>query len=74
MIAVGDTSDGWHVFDAPLDKINLHLRGGSIIPQQKPSYSLRDSRKNAFTILVPLNSKSSASGSLYLDGNHLYYL
>ena len=30
------TSSGWVKLDAPLDTINVHVRGGSIIPLQKP--------------------------------------
>jgi len=65
--AMDNGNNGWHTLDAPMNKINLHFRGGYIIPQQEPSYSIRDSRKNPFTIMVALDRNSSATGTLYLD-------
>ena len=29
------TSSGWVKLDAPLEKINVHIRGGSIVPHQE---------------------------------------
>jgi len=26
----------WTVFKAPIEKINVHIRGGSVLPLQKP--------------------------------------
>jgi len=62
-----NTNDGWNVLDAPIDKINVHIKGGVIVPQQRPAYSVRDSRKNPFTLLVALDAKGTSNGMLYLD-------
>ncbi|KAJ8037783.1 Lysosomal alpha-glucosidase [Holothuria leucospilota] len=54
--------------DAPLDKINLHLREGSILPLQKPNTTTYASRKNGFELRAAINSKTgNATGSLYWD-------
>ncbi|GAM26305.1 hypothetical protein SAMD00019534_094800, partial [Acytostelium subglobosum LB1] len=62
---------------APLDVINVHLRGGAILPTQPTAdYQVPDggipittniSRTLPFTLIVALNANGSASGELYLD-------
>ncbi|XP_046862383.1 lysosomal alpha-glucosidase-like [Xenia sp. Carnegie-2017] len=53
--------------DAPIDKINLHIRGGFILPMQEPSTTTAESRRNNFYIIAALSSSGSAIGDLYLD-------
>ena len=53
--------------DAPLKKINVHVRGGFILPMQEPGYTTTESRQNPFNLLVALDGKGEASGSFYLD-------
>lgn len=52
---------------APIDKIPLLLRGGSILPAQKPSTTTTESRKNYFELLVALDEADHATGELYWD-------
>lgn len=52
---------------APLDTIQVHVLGGTIIPTQEPAYTLTESRLNPFGLLVALDENSQASGFLYLD-------
>jgi alpha-glucosidase (family GH31 glycosyl hydrolase) len=52
---------------APIQKINVHVRGGYIIPMQIPGPSLIIGRGNPFQLLVALSSSGTASGSLYWD-------
>nr|OQO24766.1 hypothetical protein B0A51_07791 [Rachicladosporium sp. CCFEE 5018] len=52
---------------APLEHINVHVRGGSILPLQQPGYTTAETQSNPFGILVALNKDGKASGSLYLD-------
>ncbi|EFX87690.1 hypothetical protein DAPPUDRAFT_312136 [Daphnia pulex] len=52
---------------APRDHINLHLRGGYILPAQKPALNTMLSRQNNFELLVPLNDQNSASGKMFWD-------
>lgn len=62
------SSSGQYVqLDAPIDKINLHLRGGVIIPRQKPEMTINLSRKNPYNLLVALNGTGFASGDLFVD-------
>lgn len=53
--------------DAPLDKINLHVRGGYILPCQKPESNTKHSRKNPLGLLAALDDDRSAKGSLFWD-------
>ncbi|UJR17013.1 hypothetical protein I4U23_003911 [Adineta vaga] len=53
--------------DAPLDKINVHIRGGFIIPMQIPGDNLMLTRENPFTFLVALSSFENATGTLFWD-------
>ena len=52
---------------APLSKINVHLRGGFIIPMQTPGPNLILGRTNPFTLLVASSKDGTANGSLYWD-------
>ncbi|XP_056622067.1 sucrase-isomaltase, intestinal [Triplophysa dalaica] len=53
--------------DAPMDKINLHVRGGHILPWQKAENNTRYSRVNPLGLIVALNDDGSAHGSLFWD-------
>lgn len=53
--------------DAPRDHINLHIRGGYILPTQKPALNTKLSRANNFELLVALDELNSASGKLFWD-------
>ncbi|XP_021379413.1 lysosomal alpha-glucosidase-like [Mizuhopecten yessoensis] len=52
---------------APINQINLHVREGYILPMQEPALTTTDSRKNPFSLLVALNEKGEAQGSLFWD-------
>lgn len=67
------TSSGQFVdMDAPLDKINVHVRGGFIIPMQlqTPGSNLLSARNNPFELLVALSASGNASGHLYWDDGY----
>lgn len=56
--------------DAPLEEINVHVRGGFVVPYQFPSVTTAASRKNPFGLLVALKDMggfSTAKGELYWD-------
>jgi alpha-glucosidase (family GH31 glycosyl hydrolase) len=53
--------------DAPISKINVHLRGGFIIPMQIPGANLIIGRDNPFTLLVAQSQSGRASGNLFWD-------
>ncbi|CAF1091567.1 unnamed protein product [Adineta steineri] len=53
--------------DAPLDKINVHVRGGFIIPMQIPGDNLMMGRGNPFTLLVAQSMSGNATGNLFWD-------
>lgn len=53
--------------DTPLDHINLHIRGGYIIPWQKPENNTHYSRKNPLGLIVALSDNGTAQGSFFWD-------
>ncbi|CAK9806680.1 Lysosomal alpha-glucosidase [Anthophora plagiata] len=56
-----------YMLNAPLDTIPLMIRGGSILPAQKPADTTTSSRKNNFELLVTLDHEKMAKGELYWD-------
>jgi len=53
---------------APISSpINIHLRGGYIVPTQKGLLTTTLSRVSPFTIVVGLDGAGQAAGQLYLD-------
>ncbi|XP_077870025.1 lysosomal alpha-glucosidase-like [Saccoglossus kowalevskii] len=58
---------GLQKLDAPMDTINLHVRGGYIIPMQYPETTTTESRKNKFLLLAALSLTGEAHGMLFWD-------
>ena len=54
-------------FDTPIEKINVHVRGGFIIPMQIPGPNLIIGRGNPFLLLVTLSQSDYANGNLFWD-------
>ncbi|XP_070840184.1 lysosomal alpha-glucosidase isoform X1 [Chaetodon trifascialis] len=52
---------------APLDKINLHLREGSVIQTQAPNTTLWVSSGQPLHLVAALSADGSATGDLYWD-------
>ncbi|KAM0720338.1 hypothetical protein Q7P37_004474 [Cladosporium fusiforme] len=52
---------------APLEHINVHVRGGSILPLQEPGYTTAEVRSNPWSLLAALDSNGEAKGDLYVD-------
>ena len=57
----------WVTLPAPIDVINVHQRGGSIIPTQRDAVTTTAARKLPFSLQVALDSNGGAEGSLYWD-------
>ncbi|XP_056138983.1 LOW QUALITY PROTEIN: sucrase-isomaltase, intestinal [Lampris incognitus] len=51
----------------PLNQTNLHIRGGHILPCQKPENNTHHSRKNPLALIVALSDNGTAQGSLFWD-------
>lgn len=68
LATVNNPSPGQNVtLDAPLSKINVHIRGGAVIPSQKAAYTTTETRKQPWSFIVAPDANGKASGSLYLD-------
>ncbi|KYQ89141.1 alpha-glucosidase [Tieghemostelium lacteum] len=67
---------------APIDYINVHLRGGNIIPTQPTSQYVRPSdgipvtlsnaKQLPFNLIVALDTNGTANGQVYLDDGLTY--
>ena len=53
--------------NTPIQKINVHVRGGYIIPMQIPGDNLILGRGNPFQLLVALSQSGDANGNLFWD-------
>ena len=62
-----ETVGSFTTLDAPLSKINVHVRGGFVIPMQIPGDNLIIGRDNPFTLLVAQSPWGNASGNLFWD-------
>ncbi|XP_052387400.1 sucrase-isomaltase, intestinal-like isoform X2 [Carassius gibelio] len=51
----------------PADKIGLHLRGGGILPIQRPNITTTYSRLHPMGLIVALDDNKAASGELFWD-------
>ncbi|TRZ01375.1 hypothetical protein DNTS_034928 [Danionella cerebrum] len=57
----------YFTFPAPLDTINIHVREGSIVPQQAAALTTTASRRKPFGLIVALSEGSRARGQLFWD-------
>ncbi|MBN3276903.1 MGAL glucoamylase, partial [Polyodon spathula] len=57
----------WLDIPTPLEQINLHVRGGYIIPWQDPSNTTAYSRENFMGLTVAMDDNGFAQGSLFWD-------
>ncbi|XP_055954358.1 lysosomal alpha-glucosidase [Patella vulgata] len=54
-------------FTTPLDKINLHIRGGYILPARRSGLTTTESRAYDFGLIVALGVFGEARGDLFWD-------
>ncbi|ODM98931.1 Maltase-glucoamylase, intestinal, partial [Orchesella cincta] len=57
----------WTTLDAPLDFINVHVHGGSIIVTQVPALNTDAQRNNPLGLILALDDNGEASGSYLHD-------
>ncbi|XP_069786190.1 lysosomal alpha-glucosidase isoform X2 [Narcine bancroftii] len=55
------------LLQAPLDTINVHVRGGCILPIQEPNTTTATSRGNPFALIAALSNEGVARGNLFWD-------
>uniref|UniRef100_A0AAX7UXJ2 alpha-glucosidase n=1 Tax=Astatotilapia calliptera TaxID=8154 RepID=A0AAX7UXJ2_ASTCA len=51
----------------PAEKLGLHIRGGAILPTQKPNVTTTYSRRNPMGLIIALDDHDSAAGELFWD-------
>ena len=57
---------------APLNFINVHLRGGYVYPTQEPALNTEASRLNPLGLIVALDDNERAEGRMYYDDGDSY--
>ena len=64
-----ETSEGQETIklNAQLDFIPLHIRGGYILPTQKPANTTHHARQNEFGLIVAPDNENEAYGDLFYD-------
>ncbi|KAM4874064.1 putative maltase-glucoamylase 2 [Thomomys bottae] len=62
-----DSTGVWKTLAAPLDHINLHVRGGHILPWQEPAMNTHLSRQNFMGLTVALDENGEAQGQMFWD-------
>ncbi|XP_029413946.1 maltase-glucoamylase, intestinal-like, partial [Nannospalax galili] len=65
--AAFDSAGEWKTLQAPLEHINLHIRGGHILPWQEPAQNTRLSRVKDVGLRVALDSNGTAEGWFFWD-------
>lgn len=67
-VPIDATAGGKHVqLSTPLTEVNVHVRGGSILPLQDAALTTTVGRTTPFTLLVALCQKGGAFGTLFWD-------
>ncbi|XP_027028042.2 sucrase-isomaltase, intestinal [Tachysurus fulvidraco] len=51
----------------PLDKMGVHIRGGAILPIQRPAVTTVYSRRSPMGLIIALDDNNEASGELFWD-------
>ena len=54
-------------FTAPISRMPLHIKGGSVIPAQYPDLTTAGSRSNPFVLYVARDENGNANGKLFWD-------
>lgn len=67
-----DNGGSMVTFPTPMDSINVHVRGGNVIPTQEPAVNTQISRNNPVGLIIALDNSDQAKGQLfYDDGNSI---
>lgn len=73
VVSLDRMSPGTHTVAAPLTKIPVYQRAGSIVPRQvRPRRCTKLMEADPYTITVALDSAGNAEGDLYLDDGISY--
>ncbi|KAJ2156323.1 hypothetical protein GGF46_005262 [Coemansia sp. RSA 552] len=58
--------------DAPLEHVNVHIRGGNIVPVQQPAMTTVELRSHDLHLVIATNADGSAAGRLYVDDGETF--
>ncbi|KAI4600948.1 hypothetical protein KJ359_013111 [Pestalotiopsis sp. 9143b] len=66
--AVAGVAAGQNVtIAAPLGHIPVYVRGGKVVPLQRPALTTAEVRNSSYSLLVALDGQGKAAGGLYID-------
>ncbi|CAF0774737.1 unnamed protein product [Didymodactylos carnosus] len=60
-------SNGYQTLNTSIEHIQVHIRGGSIIPGQQPALTTTIARTQSYFLVVALNITNQARGELFID-------
>lgn len=63
----GNDSNEPIIVDAPLDRIPIYIKGGSILALQEPKLTTWESRRSPWELIIALDEAGYAEGELYMD-------
>jgi alpha-glucosidase (family GH31 glycosyl hydrolase) len=64
---ISNRTGHYRTLDAPIEYINVHLRGGYTVARQDSDLTLSAMKFNAFTLYIALSEKNESYGELILD-------
>ncbi|KAG2177631.1 hypothetical protein INT44_008145, partial [Umbelopsis vinacea] len=65
---VVDSDKGLYMkLEAPLNKIPVHVRGGSVVPTQAPYTTVHETSQGPMSVLIALDESNLAKGVIYHD-------
>jgi len=67
LVEDADGRGRFRTLPAPLTRATLQVRGGTIVPRQRPGTTTAASRTNLLSLVVALSPQGTASGVLYWD-------
>lgn len=70
LVASNLTHGNWINLPCPIDYIQLHVRGGYIMPTQKEANTTFYTRQNPFGLIVAPDDQGEAVGDLFYDDGH----
>jgi len=68
VLAVDASAAGvWQTLTTPLESVNVHIKGGSVLPLQEKAMTTTAARQTPFTLVVALCPYGQAWGNLFWD-------
>jgi len=64
------SGSGSITLSSTMEDIQVHIRGGNVIPMQQSALTTKQAKTTPFTLLVALDASNNATGSVYVDDGY----